>query len=105
MWARLAIITHTARVLSVGRDIVDEVRGQVLRRNGTVFAEVQVLTNARGSNYNAAAPTAANIRSALEAMLRARGKHDTVLVALSGHGVQLEVKDRRGKTRTEGFFC
>jgi formylglycine-generating enzyme required for sulfatase activity len=79
---------------------------KILRARGAGFAKVHVLTNTRGArDKGVSAPTAANIRAALEGLLRARGTHDTVLVALSGHGVQLKVKDRRGETRTKGFFC
>src|SRR5262249_9533718 len=49
-------------------------------------------------------PTGRNVRGALKALLAGRDKHDTVLVALSGHGIQLKVKDGE-KEKDEGFFC
>jgi formylglycine-generating enzyme required for sulfatase activity len=52
-------------------------------------------------------PTAAAIRRELAALLKGRRKADTVLVALAGHGVQVEVRDPKGDggPRTYPFFC
>jgi formylglycine-generating enzyme required for sulfatase activity/uncharacterized caspase-like protein len=53
------------------------------------------------------AATAANIEKALDELLRDKGKEDTILLALAGHGVQLKVKDPRKKrpVKTLAFFC
>jgi formylglycine-generating enzyme required for sulfatase activity len=66
------------------------------------FAEVVVLTSTRGEKNADAAPTAASIRKQLKALLDKVSKHDTIVVALAGHGVQLKVK---GMETEEGFFC
>jgi formylglycine-generating enzyme required for sulfatase activity len=66
------------------------------------FTEVVVLTSTRGEKKAEAAPTAANIRAQLGRLLRRVTKHDTVVVGLAGHGLQLKVKDRKVE---EGFFC
>jgi TPR repeat protein len=52
-------------------------------------------------------PTASNIRKAVEELVAGRKEADTVLIALAGHGVQLEVEDREGKekSRTYPYFC
>src|SRR5262245_14058310 len=42
-------------------------------------------------------PTAAAIRLALAGLLKGTTKDDLVLIALAGHGVQLEVRDPAGK--------
>jgi uncharacterized caspase-like protein len=57
--------------------------------------EVTLLTDSQGQK-----PTAANIKAALAKLMKDRGKGDTVLVALAGHGLQVKVKDR-----DESFFC
>src|SRR5262249_14288295 len=71
------------------------------------FCRVRLLTTTRGARNPKENPTAKNIRVALKEMLRGKTRHDTVLVALSGHGVQLEVKDPggKGKDRFFPFFC
>jgi sulfatase modifying factor 1 len=71
---------------------------KVLRQSGGYACTV--LTGARGDKDPRARPTLANIERELQALLRGRGKRDTVIVALSGHGLQLTVKDRE-----ESFFC
>jgi formylglycine-generating enzyme required for sulfatase activity len=73
----------------------------VLRSKACGF-EVTLLTDGTGRK-----PTAANIRSALSALLKGGTRRDTVLVALAGHGVQLEVKDKKGhgEPRRYTFFC
>ena len=55
------------------------------------FASVRVLTNKRGEKDKKDAPTAENVRAELKALLAKRTRHDTVLVCLAGHGMQLEV--------------
>jgi hypothetical protein len=72
----------------------------LLRRKSAGFASVRVLTTSRGRKRGADRPTLKNIRAALQALLSKTTKHDTVLLALAGHGVQLTVKDR-----AEAFFC
>jgi formylglycine-generating enzyme required for sulfatase activity len=76
----------------------------VLRTGGY---EVVLLTSGAGKEDRDQKPTAANIRARLKALLGKATKHDTVLVGLAGHGVQLEVKGPRDKTRgkPEAFFC
>jgi FKBP-type peptidyl-prolyl cis-trans isomerase len=80
---------------------------KLLRKESAGFTEVTVLTNARGKKAASARPTAANIRTRLKRILARVGKRDTVLVALSGHGLQLPVADPKGKKKDkeEGFFC
>jgi formylglycine-generating enzyme required for sulfatase activity len=70
----------------------------------TGFNEVVVLTSTRGERSPSAAPTAANIRAQLDRLLRRLTKHDTILIALAGHGLQLMVKVG-GREVEEGFFC
>jgi TPR repeat protein len=61
---------------------------------------VRVLSTTRGKSKASDAPTAANIRAAIEKLLADRRRDDTVLVALSGHGIQGKVKDSE-----DNFFC
>jgi formylglycine-generating enzyme required for sulfatase activity len=68
------------------------------------FTEVVVLTSTRGVRSAAAAPTAANIRAQLARLLKRVTRHDTMLVALAGHGLQIKVKVKE-KEVEEGFFC
>jgi tetratricopeptide (TPR) repeat protein len=78
---------------------------KLLRGRGADF-RVVLLTNTRGRASRAAMPTAANIRARLKTMLDKVTKHDTVLVALAGHGVQRLVVDSVSKKeREEAFFC
>jgi formylglycine-generating enzyme required for sulfatase activity len=78
---------------------------KILRKKGR-FDQV-VLTTSRGAKAAGAKPTAKNIARALKALLAKKTKHDTLLVALSGHGAQVSVKDPRGKGKVKelGFFC
>jgi uncharacterized caspase-like protein len=80
---------------------------RLLRRKGAGFTQVDLLTTTRGNDRAAASPTAANVRAALKKVLDKVNKHDTVLVALAGHGVQLKVEDPKDKKaqRDEAFFC
>jgi formylglycine-generating enzyme required for sulfatase activity len=68
---------------------------------------VRLLTTGLGKKKAADAPTAANVRKELAALLEGRKRGDMVLVALSGHGVQLVVDDPDGKgdSRTYPYFC
>jgi hypothetical protein len=68
------------------------------------FHSVRVLTSTRGLSKPSDAPTAANIRAAIKALLAGKGRHDTVLVALSGHGIQSKVTES-GKEREDNCFC
>jgi formylglycine-generating enzyme required for sulfatase activity len=70
-------------------------------RDRAGFTSVHVLTTTRGQRRGAA-PTAANVRAALEALLARKTKHDTILVALAGHGILSKVK---GKEKEDSFFC
>jgi sulfatase modifying factor 1 len=64
--------------------------------------EVHLLT---GRASGAKRATLKNIRAALEAMLKDRTKRDLVLVALAGHGLQIEVAGPDGKLQADSFFC
>jgi uncharacterized caspase-like protein len=71
---------------------------KVLRQSGGYTCTV--LTGARGKKNARLRPTLANIERELKTLLKGRGKRDTVLVAFSGHGLQLTAKDKE-----EPFFC
>jgi formylglycine-generating enzyme required for sulfatase activity len=77
---------------------VEELNSLLVGQGG--FDKVLLLTTTRGKKRKSAKPTVANLKKQLKAILKNVTKHDTVLVALSGHGVQLEVKGN-----AEGFFC
>jgi formylglycine-generating enzyme required for sulfatase activity len=66
------------------------------------FTSVRVLSTTRGARRRADAPTAANVRAALAALLARKTKESTILVALSGHGIQSKVK---GRDKDESYFC
>jgi formylglycine-generating enzyme required for sulfatase activity len=68
------------------------------------FTEVVVLTTTRGKKNAEAAPTAANIRAQLGRLLKRVTKHDTIVVGLAGHGLQMKVKVKDREIE-EGFFC
>jgi TPR repeat protein len=81
---------------------------RLLDRTGSGFrGNVRVLTCTRGKKDSKDAPTAANIRKALAALIRGKNRNDTVLVALAGHGVQLSVRDPNGKKKDSSYayFC
>jgi formylglycine-generating enzyme required for sulfatase activity len=80
---------------------------KLLRQPAAGFASVRILTTARGEKDRAATPTAANVRRALRELAEGKTRHDTVLLALAGHGVQLEVADPddKGPPRTYSYFC
>jgi formylglycine-generating enzyme required for sulfatase activity len=80
---------------------------EVLSAKSAGFTSVRVLTTTRGKKKAADKPTAKNIRAGLKALLDKKTKHDTVLVALAGHGLRLKVDDPRDKRveRYEAFFC
>jgi formylglycine-generating enzyme required for sulfatase activity len=77
-----------------------EALAKLLRRKGAGFRSVRLLTTRRGKTRAADAPTAKNIRAALAALVARTTKHDTVLVALAGHGLQRQVGGK-----DESFFC
>jgi formylglycine-generating enzyme required for sulfatase activity len=66
------------------------------------FTEVVVLTTSAGEKKAELAPTAKNIRTQLKRLLEKVTRHDTMLVGLAGHGLQLKLSDR---SEEEGFFC
>jgi hypothetical protein len=86
-------------------DIEELARVLAARPGG--FTNVTILTSSRGKAKAGNRPTTANLRAALRELLAKKTKHDTVLIALAGHGVQLTVPDPRDKTKTkdEAFFC
>jgi formylglycine-generating enzyme required for sulfatase activity len=71
---------------------------EVLEKRGGF--SVRVLTTSRGVKRKADAPTIANLRREIKALLADKKRNDTILVALAGHGIQARVKDRE-----ESFFC
>jgi formylglycine-generating enzyme required for sulfatase activity len=93
---------------------------KLLDKPGSRFhGRVRVLTSSRGKKTAADKPTAANIRKALRELTGGRTRQETILVALTSHGLELVVSPpgarARGLTRPEGesspddriypFFC
>lgn len=70
----------------------------VLKESGYRKENVVVLTQTRGAERARSLPTAKNIRREFKALLRDREEGDTILVALSGHGVQFKDDD-------QNYFC
>ncbi len=70
------------------------------------YTRVRVLTTTRGKKNAEDAPTAENIQKALTELRADKGRDDTVLMALSGHGGEVEVPDPDGKTdnKTYSYF-
>ena len=68
---------------------------------------VRVLTATRGKNNPKDRPTAANIRAAIAELAKGLTGDDLVLVALSGHGVELSVPDPDNKRPNNEYhyFC
>jgi formylglycine-generating enzyme required for sulfatase activity len=65
------------------------------------FTSVRVLSTSRAGGKNKRiAPTGANIRAELKALLAQRKHNDVVLVALAGHGIQRNVR-----RKAESCFC
>jgi tetratricopeptide (TPR) repeat protein len=77
---------------------------EILARPETGFANVRVLTSTRGKTKAEDAPTRANIRAAIKALVEKRKRDEMILVGLAGHGLQLEVKEGDRK-KDESFFC
>jgi hypothetical protein len=65
------------------------------------------MTTAAGKKDKKDAPTTANVRKAFADLIKGKGKHDVVLLGLSGHGIQLDVKDPNGEKepKSYGYFC
>jgi formylglycine-generating enzyme required for sulfatase activity/uncharacterized caspase-like protein len=80
---------------------------EILRSPAAGFSTVRVITTSLGKKKAEDAPTAANIRKGLDSVLKGLEPMDTVLVALAGHGVALEIADPDGKdmNNTYSFFC
>src|SRR5262245_26226552 len=97
--ARLATLKYTA-------NDVDEL-ARTLGQANDGFDRITVLTDERGQDDKDLAPTAANVRRELDALLEGKKKHDLILIALAGHGVTLEVKDPDAEARPKSFtfFC
>jgi TPR repeat protein len=68
------------------------------------FAGVRVLTTTRGKQKKADEPNVNNIRAAIKTLLAKKTRTDTILVALSGHGIMARIKEK-GTEREESFFC
>jgi hypothetical protein len=83
--------------LQYAENDVEELAG-VLRQSG--YTRIVLLTNRAGARDKRLLPDRDVIRQELAALLKKRTKRDTVLVAFSGHGVQLTVKGK-----DEPFFC
>jgi sulfatase modifying factor 1 len=64
--------------------------------------ETHLLTGSASGDKRA---TLANIQKAVETVLKGRTKKDLILVALAGHGLQIEVPGPDGKLQSESFFC
>ena len=84
-----------------------EKMAKLLNQPGSGFANVRLLTSTRGKKHAADAPTGANIKKALAELIADKTRHDLVLIALSGHGVTLEVEDPDGKGEAKSYvyFC
>jgi formylglycine-generating enzyme required for sulfatase activity len=71
---------------------------KVLKKQGFL---TRLLTTARGRNKGAEAPTAANLRRELDALLDDKTREDTVLIAFAGHGAEVKVPDPDDKDKEE----
>jgi uncharacterized caspase-like protein len=91
-------------VLQFAENDIEELAALLLKSG---YSEVRVLSASRGKKNAKDAPTAANIRAAFASLIAGRGRHDTVLIALAGHGAQVEVNDPDGEkpARSFGYFC
>lgn len=77
----------------------------ILKQAG--FDKVRLLSNKVGKKDAADAPTAANIKKAIDELVEDKGRRDTVLIALSGHGanVRVEDPDEKGAAKVYPYFC
>ena len=84
-----------------------EAMADVLRSKSIGFDSVRLLTSSRGKKDEKDSPTAANIQKEIDKLLDTATGADMILIAFSGHGVQLEVKDpaEKGEPRTYPYFC
>lgn len=69
--------------------------GQLLRASGY---EIKLLTGSKGKDNPDCQPTRSNILAQLKTMLDKCNRHDTVLVALAGHGLQFD-------QQKDSYFC
>ena len=72
--------------------------GRVLKEAEYLPDNVVLMTQTLGAENSRYLPLAANIRKELRLLLRNRGRGDTVLIALAGHGVQF-------KKNADQYFC
>ena len=84
------------------RQTENDAGGLAAELNRLGFDKVVVL---KGSSPGALRATATNITDQLKALLKDVGKNDVVLVALSGHGQQVFVRQPNGEEAEEDFFC
>ena len=70
----------------------------VLKASGFRSENVTLMTQKRGADDTRFLPTRENIRRELASLLRDRNPHDSVFVALAGHGVQFKGDD-------QSYFC
>jgi uncharacterized caspase-like protein len=75
-------------------------------RDASGFTTVVVITMTRGQKAEALKPTASNSRAQLRKLADRVTKRDLLLLALSGHGLQITVVDPiTKKEKDESFFC
>jgi len=111
IWAQATIATAENYALLVGvnkyddSDLLGPLKytendvndlGRILREDG--YAQVVLMTQAAGKSDQRLIPSAENIRQQLAALLANRQKEDLVIVAFSGHGLQIRGED-------DSFFC
>jgi formylglycine-generating enzyme len=84
------------------RQTENDADGLAAELNRLGFDKVVVL---KGSSPGALRATATNITDQLKALLKNVSKNDVVLVALSGHGQQVFVRQANGEEAEEDFFC
>ena len=80
---------------------------KLLGKESAGFATVRVLTATRGKKNPKDRPTAANIRAAIAELAESMTGQDLMLLALSGHGVELSVSDPDNKRPNKDYhyFC
>jgi formylglycine-generating enzyme required for sulfatase activity len=94
------------RPLRYAENDVDKL-AEILESKAGGFTSVRVLGSKRGKTNTRDIPTAVNVKKALEELLERKTRHDTVLLALSGHGatVQVDDPDEKGKPKHFPYFC